>query len=817
MTVGLVLVSHSSGVADGTAALAAQMAPSVRIAAAGGSDDGGIGTSFDKISAALQNADTGDGAVILYDLGSALLTTETAIEFAEADQVARWRVVDAPLVEGAIAAAVTAEGGGDLAAVAVAAAEAGLQFGAGPARQAGQASSGGPAEAVDGATTGAQATADDGTEPAVSDVQVVNPLGLHARPAAQLARALAGTSVTALVGRPAGPAIDLRSVLGVVRLALRGGDTVRISVSGTDRYGVLRRLTDLIRGGFGEAGQAPPEPAGTATAARVRDGTAQATGGAPGRALGPLARLGGLPEALSEAVPGVDGGVGGADGASDSIEHTAQQQALRLEAAIAAAADHLAGQGEFGQAHAALVADPALRAAAGGRLDQGAARAWWSAITEAASELEGSADELVAARAVDLREAGLQVLGELGVRIDRIGPGVAGAVVVTPDLGPAEVPALVEHGAVAAVLSAGSTTAHAVIVARGLGFPMVLRAGSALDDIAAGTMLLVDGDAGSVRIDPPEAGARAAREAIAAEQDAATELRAAAAAPVTGPDGRQILVAANVGSVADARAAVENGADGIGLLRTELLVLDRPRYPDEDTQTADLAAILEVLGERPVVIRVLDAGGDKPVNTLAVTKEHNGFLGVRGLRYLLRHPDLLRTQLRAICRAGAGHRVSVMAPMVTVRPEAEAFRTAVDDAVRSLIADGVAHEVPEGIGIMVEVPAAALAADQFAGVVDFFSVGSNDLISYTMAAERTEPGVADLLDPGSPPVQRLLDQLCAAARASGIPVAVCGEMAAMPEHVWPLVDRGVTELSMAPARIPQIKALLRSPAPRHRA
>jgi len=803
MTVGLVLVSHSSAVADGTAALAAQMAPSVRIAAAGGSDDGGIGTSFDKISAALQNADTGDGAVILYDLGSALLTTETAIEFAEPDQAARWRVVDAPLVEGAIAAAVTAEGGRDLAAVAAAAAEAGRQFGAGAVGEAGQASSGGRATAAGSAPAGAPATADDnGSETAVGDVPVVNPLGLHARPVAQLVRALAGTSATARVGRPDGPAVDLRSVLGVVGLALRGGDTVRVSVSGTDRDAVLRRLSDLIRGGFGETGQAPPEPAGTAGAARVRDGTVQATGGAPGRALGALARLGGLPEELSEAV----------HGAAGSMERTAQQEALRLDAAIAAAADHLAGQGEFGQAHAALVADPALRAVAAGRIDQGAAGAWWSAITEAARELEGSADELVGARAVDLREAGLQVLGELGVRIDRIGPGVAGAVVVAPDLGPAEVPALVEHGAVGAVLSAGSATAHAVIVARGLGFPMVLRAGSALDDIAAGTMLLVDGDAGSVRIDPPEAGVRAAREAIAAQQDAARQLRAAAAAPVTGPDGRQILVAANVGSVADARAAVQNGADGIGLLRTELLVLDRPRFPDEDTQSADLAAILEVVGERPVVIRVLDAGGDKPVNTLAVTKEHNGFLGVRGLRYLLANPDLLRTQLRAICRAGAGHRISVMAPMVTVRAEAEAFRTAVDDAVSSLAADGVAHEVPEGIGIMVEVPAAALAADQFAGVVDFFSVGSNDLTSYTMAADRTEPGVADLLVPGSPAVQRLLDQLCAAARRSGIPVAVCGEMAGMPEHVWALVDRGVTELSMAPARIPQIKALLRSRA-----
>lgn len=170
---------------------------------------------------------------------------------------------------------------------------------------------------------------------------------------------------------------------------------------------------------------------------------------------------------------------------------------------------------------------------------------------------------------------------------------------------------------------------------------------------------------------------------------------------------------------------------------------------------------------------------------------------------------MLHTQLRAICRAAVGHRVSVMAPMVTVRAEAQAFRQAVERAVGSLAADRIEHARPEQIGIMIEVPAAALYAEQFAGVADFFSVGSNDLTSYTMAAERTEQRVADLLDPGAPPVQRLLDVLCETAGRHGIPVSVCGEMAGMPEYVPALVARGVTELSMAPARIPRIKALVR--------
>ena len=389
-------------------------------------------------------------------------------------------------------------------------------------------------------------------------------------------------------------------------------------------------------------------------------------------------------------------------------------------------------------------------------------------------------------------------------------PGDAtGTVILADDLGPAEVPRLVDAGALAAVLRGGSPTAHATIVARGLGFPLVLAAGGALDDVEPGTLVVLDGQDGTVRVDPPRDEAERARVRAGEAEAEAARLREEARRPVVTADGTPVVVAANIGSVEDARAAVANGADAVGLLRTELLVLDLPEYPDEDRQAADLAAIFDVLGDRPVTVRVLDAGGDKPVATLDVGPEHNGFLGVRGLRYLMEHPDLLGTQLRAILRAADGHRVSVMAPMVTVRAEAEAFRAAVDDAAASLRDEGVAFAAPEAVGIMVEVPAAALYADQFAGVADFFSVGSNDLTSYLMAAERTEPGVASLLDPASPAVGRVLDTLCAAAAEAGIEVAVCGEMAADPDRAVELVARGVRELSMAPARIPAIKSLLR--------
>jgi len=197
------------------------------------------------------------------------------------------------------------------------------------------------------------------------------------------------------------------------------------------------------------------------------------------------------------------------------------------------------------------------------------------------------------------------------------------------------------------------------------------------------------------------------------------------------------------------------------------------------------------------------------VRALALDARRNGFLGVRGLRWLLANPSVVRTQLRAICRAATGHHVAIMAPMVTLAREARAFRAELDAAVASLVDDGIDHARPDAVGVMIEVPAAALAADEIAAEVDFVSVGTNDLVSYTMAAERTEAGVADLLDPSATAVWRLIEQLCRGARHAGAEIAVCGELAAVPDFARRFVELGVSELSMAPPRIPEIKHLLR--------
>ncbi len=795
MTVGLVLVSHSAALAAGVAELAGQMAPDVAIAPAGGDGDGGLGTSFDVISRAVAQACGPDGAVLLYDLGSALLTAETVLEFAEPDVAEKIRLVDAPLVEGAVAAAVAAQSGGDLRTVELAARSAGATTT--------ESGSGGEA------TLGAESE-----EPPIAVLaDVVNENGLHARPVAALARAVDGLHAQVRIGRPGGPAVPLSNVLRVVALAVRGGERIEISATGPDAAGAVRVLTETVGSGFGEAEHAGnriaatrmgaiPARLGNAAMSRLVpsalvNGTLIAQPGSPGLAVGPLVLLDRAPLHLPDPANG----------------HAELDDPLgSLLQAIERARRKLLTGNQFEIAHAALIADPELSEAAGAqvRAGVGAAQAWWSAVTERADELAAEPDELVAARAVDLREAGGTVLTQLGVWVDRIPADLRSGIVVADDLGPGEVPVLLDRGAGGVVLTRSSPTAHAVIVARGLGLPMVLRAGDELARRDPGTLLILDGDAGTIAIDPSPRELEYAREKVQARQAADRQRLAEAAEEVVLPDGRHLHVLANVGSVADARKAVASGADGIGLLRTELLLLDRDVYPDEATQVADLRAIFEILGDRPIVVRVLDAGGDKPVTALNLDAQRNGFLGLRGLRYLLAHPDLLQMQLRAIGQAAVGHHVSVMAPMVSLAAEARAFREAVGEAMASLVADQLVFASPERVGVMIEVPSAALAADELCQFADFLSVGTNDLASYTMAADRTDPAVADLLDPHATAISRLLDQLCQQANAAGVPVAVCGEIAGMPEFVPGLVERGVAELSVAPVLVPAVKQLLRS-------
>jgi phosphoenolpyruvate-protein phosphotransferase len=337
----------------------------------------------------------------------------------------------------------------------------------------------------------------------------------------------------------------------------------------------------------------------------------------------------------------------------------------------------------------------------------------------------------------------------------------------------------------------------------------VVGLGRAVLEIAEGTTVIVDGEGGTVRSDPKPAQIAEAERRAESFRASEAAARAEATRPAVTRDGTPIEVLANVGQRADVEAALHAGAEGIGLLRTEFLFIGRDTMPSEQEQEAAYRGIAGSLGGRPLILRTLDVGGDKPLPFLPVPAEANPFLGLRGLRLGLARPDVLRTQLRAVLRVAADHPVKVMFPMVTSLAEVRAAKALVEEARREV--EDAGGRVPPNleVGIMVEVPAAALAAEAFAPDVDFFSIGTNDLTQYTLAAERGNQSVAGFADALHPAVLRLIGMTVQGARSHGRLVGVCGEIAGDPVAVPILVGLGVRELSAAPPAVPRVKRAVR--------
>jgi phosphoenolpyruvate-protein phosphotransferase len=341
------------------------------------------------------------------------------------------------------------------------------------------------------------------------------------------------------------------------------------------------------------------------------------------------------------------------------------------------------------------------------------------------------------------------------------------------------------------------------ILAAAMNIPAVVALGPRVLSIEDGALVILDGDEGRLQVAPKSAEIAAAQTRLFERRQSRARAQAAAQAPCRMADGTRIEVFANLGAVGEAAAAVENGAEGCGLLRTEFLFMDRDAAPDEAEQLAAYQAIAEALGGRPLVIRTLDIGADKPVDYLPLPPQPNPALGVRGLRVGLAWPELLRTQLRAILRVRPAGQAQIMLPMVASLAELRAVRATVAELAAAL---GVA--MPK-LGVMVETPAAAVTADLLAAEADFLSVGTNDLAQYALAMDRTSPQLAAQVDALHPAVLRLVAQATAGGARHGRTVAVCGSLASEIAAAPILIGLGVTELSAAPAAIPDLKAAIR--------
>jgi multiphosphoryl transfer protein len=782
VTVGLVVVSHSRALARAAVALAQEMlqGKQPKIAIAAGLDETTFGTDAAQIVDAIAAADQGDGVVVLMDLGSAVLSAELALELLDDDVRNRVVLCPAPLVEGLVVAAVAAAGGARVAEVAAEAAGA----------LAGKVAHLGPAAVA--AAAGEPGEADERSGYFV----VANPHGLHARPAARLVHEVRRRDAHARIRNRSTQSgwVDAGSLSMIVTLGVRNGDEVEVRVSGSQAAEALDHILALASRHFDESltdVAAEPE-------IPMRDAP---IGAGPGLGIGPARSLRLRPITVPDVPaeePAVERRRLGTAIAAVRRTITRVRTSTAREVGEAAAA--------IFDAHQLLLDDTVLLDNARAHINQGASAvsAWSAAVADMAAKFAAVPDPYVKARADDVTAVGDQVLRALiGARAATASPR---GVLIAADLTPTEAAELDPAEVSAVLLALGSPRAHSVILLRAKGIPVVVGAGPTVLSIADGTIVAVDGDSGEFVVDPPEdiqQDFRVRAAALAQQQDHA---RSRAGQPAVTRDGVTIPVGANVGSIDDARAANAHGADFAGLVRTEFLFLGRQHAPDPEEQLAVYCKIAESLEGRPITLRTLDVGGDKPLEFLPTHAEVNPFLGVRGIRLSLAHPQVLADQLLAMARLAKQTPVSIMFPMVSTLAELFAARRLLDEAI------GLAGPRPPAdlrVGMMIEVPAAALKASAFAGHVDFFSIGTNDLTQYAFAADRNNDAVADIGDAFDPGLLLLVQATCrgAAGRAS---VSVCGEFAADKLAAGLLIGLGVDALSVTPPAIPAIKEAVRA-------
>jgi len=809
--VGLVIVSHSAQLAEGVRELTQQMTQGrVPLAVAGGIDDpeNPIGTDAMKVMEAINAVYSDDGVVILMDLGSALLSAETALDFLPDEQRAHVFLSRAPLVEGAMAAAVQAMIGAPVAQV-LAEAESALsvkreQLGGEPESPAPATATkppGGPAESV--------------------TLLVRNRLGLHARPAARFVMT-AGRYEADIRLFKGDKSANGKSINQVAILGVRRGDEIVVTATGPDAAAALAALQNLAADNFGDRDEEPKieselhPPASLTTDLLITDPLTtnylKGIPASPGVAVGPAALYRPrLPDVIARHVDApaaewqrLQEAVATARGEIEALHRRAMSQVGPGEAAIF-------------EAHLLILEDPTTLEATRDRIfDESinAEGAWQRETAALAAAYTDMDDEYMQARAADVEDVGRRVLQRLmGVEppsLDFAEPSI----LIAADLTPSDTARLDPQRVLAICTELGGATAHSAILARALGIPAVVGLGHNVWQTGEGQRIAVDGDAGLLWPEPDAAQLATFAARRDAWREAQRRAKAAGQAAAVTRDGVAVEIAANIGGPRDIGAALEYGAEGVGLFRTEFLFMGREQAPTEEEQYEAYRQAARQMGDRPLIIRTLDVGGDKPLPYLDLGEEANPFLGWRAIRFCLQRPDIFMPQLRAILRAGCDGgeplKVKIMFPMIGTPSELREAKGMLDEARRQLRQEGRGFNAEMEVGIMIEVPSAVAVADQLAREVDFFSIGTNDLTQYVMAADRGNARVAALASAFQPAVLRNVRDAAEAAHAAGIWIGMCGELAGNPLATPVLMGLGLDELSMSAPAIPAVKEAVRN-------
>lgn len=644
------------------------------------------------------------------------------------------------------------------------------------------------------------------------DVVLKNPLGLHARPSATLIQIIKRFNCEVMIlNKDNGKESKANSLTALMGLQTVLGSNLQITVNGPDARDAMAAILDGFRSGLGEAvvdvlpgtdgiDEVMEEEAPLLGPTEGSDGRLPGVKAAPGMAIGKLYHLvHELPSYPEEGV-GVSDELGQLGYGIQKARESLQQLVTKMEA------DHVGGHAEVFVAHQQLLEDPAISERARELIEAGksAMWAWHRSFLAEADTMRKLDNPMLAARAIDVEDVGLRVLRYLmGIQggTDQLPENT---ILCLEDITPSEVVTLDRQCVTGIVTLHGGATSHAAILAGSLGIPYLVNIPASVRQYENGTDVILNANKGYVLVNPTReeiARTIARQERAAAEQEAALKV---ADQPAVTIDGHHVEIAANIANQEDAEKAVKMGAEAVGLLRSEFLYMERATEPAMDEQVKAYEGILGAMGkDRPVIIRTLDVGGDKPLAYLPLPREENPFLGERGVRIGINRPAMLRKQIRAILKAAHAGHARIMFPMISSLDE---FR-----AVKKLVLEEQEKAgVTVDAGIMIEVPSAALLADHFAKEVDFFSIGTNDLTQYTLAVDRGHPKLAARIDGLHPAVLRLIDMTVKAANKEGKWTGICGSLASDPNAVPILVGLGVQELSISVPAIPIVKARVRS-------
>lgn len=790
--IGIVVVSHSRPLAEAAVALVHALLPldeGPEIAVAAGTSDGGLGTDVAAISIAIQAVDSGDGVLVLLDLGSAILSAELAVEFLDAGLSDRVVLSPAPLVEGLLAAAAAASGGAALDATAA---------------EARSALAGKAAQLDPGAEPGVDAPvrpplrlprpeADERPRrvPLTWRTPVDNTHGLHIRPAAAIVTALRGVDADVAISNAttgSGPA-PAGSLARLAALEIRQGQILEARITGPEARRARDILSDLAARRFGES-ESPRPHSARAQLPVLRPRTEVPTGSGSQIVVGPIHRR--------TAIPNLDG----------YHPHSPKTELARFTEAVETVEDYLDALAltrpmstDILAAQALIVSDRELAHAVVGRITEGfsAVDAVTDQLTRTARSIDGLTDPYLRERAQDVRSVRrLLLLALMGRPLADDEPGEP-CVWLLDELDAATASRLDARLCLGVITTTGGLAGHGALTAESRGIP-VLAGRDDARGLGEGRMVAFDPVSRELWVDPPD-DLLARLAARNAERTAALEsARARAHDPAFTRAGRRVLVEANVSSLADAQAGARAGAEGSGVVRTEILFGARHVAPEAEEQASVYAAIGRTLGG-PISIRTFDAGGDKPLSFLPVSAEANPALGSRGIRMMRRAREQFEQQLRGIVLAARAVEVRVLFPMITYPAEIAWARGVLDEVLANL------GPVKLPVGMMIEVPAAALRARDFAGLVDFVSIGTNDLAQYALASDRTADTASDPEPTASPALWDLIRLTCEGL--PDIPVAVCGNLASDPAAVAGLLDLGVSELSCRPPVVAEIKQAVR--------